>query len=91
MTEVLSRALAELERISRAHPSSGAQVALVSHGDVLRAILAYALGLSLDHMQRLELSPASISILISEDWGNRVLQLNGTERWPEQIVTRRAG
>jgi probable phosphoglycerate mutase len=91
MTQVLSRALGELERVRRAHPSPGAQVVLVSHGDVLRAILAYALGLSLDFMQRLEVSPASISILISEDWGNRVLQLNGTDRWPREIVTQRAG
>ena len=91
MPEVLSRALRELERIRQAHPAPGALIAVVGHGDVLRAVLAYALGLPLDFMQRLELSPGSVSILSWEDWGNRVLQLNGTEGWPNELAKRSLG
>ncbi|SDH24998.1 MSMEG_4193 family putative phosphomutase [Agrococcus jejuensis] len=35
----------------------------VSHGDVLKAILADALGMHLDHFQRLHVDPASVSIV----------------------------
>lgn len=35
----------------------------VSHGDVLKAILADALGMHLDHFQRIHVDPASISIV----------------------------
>jgi probable phosphoglycerate mutase len=85
MADVLSRSLRDLDRVRLAHPGPASLVAVVSHGDVLRVLLAHALGLSVDFMQRLELSPASISILSAEDRGNRVLQLNGTDGWPEGV------
>jgi broad specificity phosphatase PhoE len=88
MADVLSRSLRDLDQIRQAHPDPGSLVAVVSHGDVLRVLLAYALGLSVDFMQRLELSPASVSILSSEPQGNRVLQLNGTEGWPAGVPLR---
>jgi probable phosphoglycerate mutase len=37
--------------------------AVVSHGDVIKAILADALGMHLDHFQRLSVDPCSISII----------------------------
>jgi probable phosphomutase (TIGR03848 family) len=37
--------------------------AVVSHGDVIKAILADALGLHLDHFQRIAVDPGSISIV----------------------------
>ena len=35
----------------------------VSHGDIIKAILADALGLHLDQFQRLHVDPASVSIV----------------------------
>lgn len=41
----------------------GAVWVAVSHGDVIKSIVADALGLSLDHFQRININPASISIV----------------------------
>ncbi|MFM1918182.1 MAG: hypothetical protein RJB01_1697 [Actinomycetota bacterium] len=40
-----------------------ATYAVVSHGDVIKAILADALGMHLDHFQRIQVSPASVSVV----------------------------
>ncbi len=37
--------------------------AVVSHGDVIKAILADALGMHLDHFQRISVDPCSVSII----------------------------
>jgi probable phosphomutase (TIGR03848 family) len=89
MAEVLSRVLRELDRLRQRHPAPGALVGVVSHGDVLRVLLAHALGVSLDLMQRLELSPASVSIVAVEDYGPRVLLVNSTGGWPPGVQLRR--
>jgi probable phosphoglycerate mutase len=89
MAEVLSRSLAELERLTKLHPQSNAQVAVVSHGDVLRMLVAHALGMATDFLHRLELSPASVSLLQVQDYGPRVLLLNSTEGWPAEVLLRR--
>jgi probable phosphoglycerate mutase len=75
MIEVQDRMLRLIERLCAAHPEQ--TVALVSHGDVIKAILAYYLGVPLDLFQRIELSPASLSILRVEPHGPKVLLING--------------
>jgi broad specificity phosphatase PhoE len=85
MLEVLSRATGEVERLHAAHPSPTDVVALVSHGDVLRGIVCHALGIAPDLLQRIELSPASVSVLVREGAGNRVLLLNSTGDWPSEL------
>lgn len=40
-----------------------ATYAVVSHGDVIKAILADALGMHFDHFQRIQVSPASVSVV----------------------------
>ena len=52
-------------------------VAVVSHADTLRAILQYFLGVPIDFVQRIELSPARISVLQLGDGIPHVLQING--------------
>jgi len=37
--------------------------AVVSHGDVIKAVIADALGMHLDHFQRIHVDPASVSII----------------------------
>jgi len=51
-------------------------VALVSHGDPLRAAIVYFLGMPLDFIRRIELSPASISILALDRWQAVLQALN---------------
>lgn len=75
MAEAQSRALAALDRLRTARP--GQTIAIVSHADILKALLAATIGLSLDHLQRLTLDPASISTLVvSED----TLRVDGINR-----------
>jgi probable phosphomutase (TIGR03848 family) len=90
MAEVLSRSLRELDRLRERHPDPGALVAVVSHGDVLRMLVVHALGMSADLLQRVELSPASVSLLQIEDHGPRVLLLNSTDGWPSGVPLRNA-
>jgi broad specificity phosphatase PhoE len=54
----------------------GETVAIVSHADSLRALIAYFLGAPLDLMLRFEISPASVSILELSDWTARFLCIN---------------
>jgi probable phosphoglycerate mutase len=59
--EIQARMTGELLSIRDAHPEQ--VVAVVSHADPLRAALCGFLGLSIDYMQRIELSPAGVSVL----------------------------
>ncbi len=61
MRAVQIRAVDEIERLAAAHPR--AMIALVSHADLIKMILAHYLGTHLDNFQRIMVSPASISTL----------------------------
>jgi len=61
MRAVQIRAVDEIERLAAAHPR--AVIALVSHADLIKMILAHYLGTHLDNFQRIMVSPASISTL----------------------------
>jgi len=76
IAEVQARAVAALDTLRERHPD--AMVAVVSHGDVIRAALAYYLGTPLDLMQRLEIDPASVSTVVLDADGVRVVRLNDT-------------
>jgi len=58
----------------------GERIALVTHCDMIRALVARTLGLSLDNLLRFEIGPASLSRLEAGPWGARVLSLNETAR-----------
>ena len=59
-----------------AHAAPGRTIAMVSHGDVIRAVIARVLGLSLDHIHRFDVDPASVSRLAAGAWGARIISLN---------------
>ena len=61
MLEALGRALRCLARWGQAVPDG--DVVLVSHQDVLKAVLAHSLGAPLDLMQRIELGAGSCSVV----------------------------
>jgi probable phosphoglycerate mutase len=58
-----------------ASTTKGAAV-IVSHGDVIKSIVASALGMHLDEFQRVVIDPASVSILDYSSTKPRVLLLN---------------
>jgi probable phosphoglycerate mutase len=65
LTAVQARACRTLDRIAARHPDPhNAAVAVVSHGDVIRALLLLFLGMSVDHIHRLEIAPASVSEVV---------------------------
>lgn len=75
LTGVQKRAVAAIERLSRLHEKE--LVAVVSHADVIKLILAHYLGTHIDLFQRIVVSPASVSSLaLSESGPVRVLRIN---------------
>jgi probable phosphoglycerate mutase len=74
MLEVQARAVAEIARLGVRH--EGRTVVIVTHGDVVRAIVAYYAGIPLDLLQRVEIDPASVSTLELTEDSARILQLN---------------
>jgi probable phosphoglycerate mutase len=76
MAEVQARMIATLAELQQRHGPE--VIAAVSHGDVIRAALVYYAGMPLDLLQRIEVSPASISVVALEDGGPRLLRLNDT-------------
>ncbi len=71
-----------LEAIARRHP--GETVAIVSHSDIIKLVLAYYLGMPLDLFQRIVIAPASISALQLSAGHAAVLLMNDTGHLPEQ-------
>jgi broad specificity phosphatase PhoE len=80
MLETQTRMVARLAALAHQHP--GETIAVVSHGDPLRAVVAHHLGIPLDHLLRFEISPASVSILEAAEWSSRILCLNHTGELP---------
>ena len=84
MGEVVRRSLATLEEAHRTPDLTGQLVAVVSHGDVLRSLIAHCIGMDPDRIHRIEVAPASVSILQTQNGELRLLLLNSTEGWPFQ-------
>lgn len=76
MFAVQARALTALQPLCRQYPDQS--VAIVSHSDIIKAVVAHYLGVHLDLFQRMEISPASVSVITVHQWGTQVLRLNDT-------------
>jgi probable phosphoglycerate mutase len=74
MGEAQYRAWVHVDRTATALP--GQTIAMITHCDIIRAVIARILGLSLDHIHRFDIAPASVSRLVVGSWGARVLSLN---------------
>ena len=61
LSEVQRRAVAAVERLADQH--RGQSIAVGSHADVIRVILANYLGMPLDLIHRINVQPASVSIV----------------------------
>jgi broad specificity phosphatase PhoE len=75
--QVQDRVVHALFDLQRLHPSES--LVIVSHGDVIRAALLFALGMPLDFYARIEVAFASLSTLRIDASGIRVATLN---EWP---------
>lgn len=51
-------------------------IALVSHGDTIKAAVCYWLGIPIDFMLRFEIGPASVTAVELSEYGPRVLYVN---------------
>jgi broad specificity phosphatase PhoE len=76
MLETQARMVGELENLRCRH--SGQVVAVVSHGDVIKGVVAHMIGTPLDLMQRIEISPASVSVVGLGEHGPYVQRINDT-------------
>jgi probable phosphomutase (TIGR03848 family) len=76
MVEIQQRVVTKVETLRYTHPDL--KIALFSHSDTIRAALAYYLGMPVDLMCRLEISPASVSIVCLDEFRPTVLLLNAT-------------
>lgn len=65
------------ERIRREH-GDGAVWAAVSHGDIIKSLVADAFGLPLDNFQRIHADPASVTVISYTSGTPHVLCLNTT-------------
>ncbi len=74
MLEVQSRMVGFIGDLHESQ--EGGRHVLVGHGDPIKAAIFYYLGLPLDFIMRLEVSPASVSALTIDAAGPRVLFLN---------------
>jgi probable phosphoglycerate mutase len=74
--EVQHRVVGELRRIVAAHPR--ALVAVYSHADVIKLVVAHLSGMHQDLFQRLVIEPASVSAIAVGDGVPRILRVNDT-------------
>jgi broad specificity phosphatase PhoE len=78
--QVQERVVGALFDLQQAHPDGS--VAIVSHGDVIKAALLFALGMPPDFYSRIEIAFASLSTIRLDGAGIRVSGLNEWPRLP---------
>ncbi len=74
MLAVQARSIAAIVRWRAAHPDG--EVVVVSHGDVIKSIIAHFLTIPLDMFRRFDIAPASRSVVAVTDEDARVLAVN---------------
>ncbi len=82
-------AVREHDAAVREQHGESAVWALVSHGDVIKAVLADALGLHLDQFQRIVIDPCSVSVLRYTELRPFVLRVNDTGGALRELVAPR--
>jgi probable phosphoglycerate mutase len=73
-TDVHARVARGLEHLARQHAEQA--VAVITHGDVIKAAVSLTLGLPLDCHDRFDIEPASLTVLLYGEWGSKLLKLN---------------
>ena len=78
--EAQTRAVEEVERLREQHPKQ--TICCVSHADVIKLILAHYLGMHVDLFQRIDVGPASVSVIAVGETGPRVVTVNSAAPIP---------
>jgi probable phosphomutase (TIGR03848 family) len=86
--EVQTRAVEEALRIADAHKDG--VVAVFSHADVIKLVLAHAAGMPLDAFQRLVVDPCSVSVLSVANGFGRIVTVNDTGDLAHVVPARRS-
>ncbi len=77
LIETQHRGVRQMERILADHP--GRTVAVISHGDMIRLLIAHFAGVHIDLYQRFAVETASVSaVALTGDRGSHILKLNDT-------------
>jgi probable phosphoglycerate mutase len=72
-----ARAVEAVERLAAEHGKES--IAVVSHADVIKAVVAHFLGMPLDTFQRIHIAPASVTLLhLADGAPPMVLRVNDT-------------
>ncbi|MDI6836327.1 MAG: histidine phosphatase family protein, partial [Rhizobiaceae bacterium] len=74
MLDVQQRALRYIEALAAENAEN--RVAVVSHADVIKAVVMHVLGLSVDAWPRFDIAPASVTTIVADDWGAKLITLN---------------
>jgi broad specificity phosphatase PhoE len=74
MVEIQSRMIAGIQKICSRHP--GETIAVFSHNDPIKSVIAYYLGVSLDLFLRIEISTTSVSVISIYENGAVVRGIN---------------
>ena len=74
--ETQHRAVAALQELRDKH--DGKPIAVVTHADVIRLVIAHFAGVHIDLYQRLIVAPTSVSVLWLGSGGPRVIKVNDT-------------
>ncbi len=74
MIEAQTRIIREMLHLRELHPSEA--IALVTHGDPVKAAVAYFMGAPLDLFLRIEISPASVTVIALDQDRPRILKVN---------------
>jgi ribonuclease H / adenosylcobalamin/alpha-ribazole phosphatase len=83
ITEAATRIAEHVAGLGAERP--GERIALVTHADMIRALVATCLGLSLDNLLRFEVGLASVTRIDAGTWGTRLLSLNEAAEAPPQV------
>ena len=73
--DVQHRALLAMDRLRCEHAEE--TIALFTHGDLIKAVLAHYLRMSLDDLERFDIAPASVSVIATVNGWAQVRLVNG--------------
>jgi len=74
MLEAQTRMARQMNTLTSEHDAQ--HIAIVSHGDPLRSLIAFYLGVPLDLAARLEIGAASVTTVKLGEWGPKILSVN---------------
>ena len=80
LLEVQARVVTEIQQIAKTHRRD--MVVAISHADVIRLLVAHLSGLHADHLHRLVIDPASVTVVALGDGIPRLLRINDTGELP---------